>query len=65
MPIIGQLTPANRKSQRRATPAMVTVQDRSPQQGMRRPSAAVREGPEGVAVEFQGIIENAEPVSTR
>jgi hypothetical protein len=44
---------------------MVTVQDRSPQQGMRRPSAAVREGPEGVAVEFQGIIENAEPVSTR
>jgi hypothetical protein len=65
MPIIGKLTPANRKSQRRATPAMVTVQDRSPQHGIRRPSAAVREGPEGVSVDSQGIMEKAEPVSTR
>jgi hypothetical protein len=44
---------------------MVTVQDRSPQQGIRRPSAAVREGPEGVSVDSQGIMEKAEPVSTR
>jgi hypothetical protein len=44
IPIIGKLTAANKKSQRRATPAMVTVKDRSPQQGMWRLSAAVGGG---------------------
>jgi hypothetical protein len=44
---------------------MVTAKDRSPQQGMRRPSAAVRVGPEGRDDDSKGIIEKAEPVSTR
>jgi hypothetical protein len=44
---------------------MVTVKGRSLQQGIRWPSAPERLGPEGVLADFQGIIENAEPVSTR
>jgi hypothetical protein len=49
----------------RGTPPMVTVKSRSHQQGMRRPSAPARLGPEGGAEDCQGIMENAKPVSTR
>jgi hypothetical protein len=44
---------------------MDTVKGFSPQQGMRLPSAAVKEGPEGGSEESHGIMEKAEPVSTR
>jgi hypothetical protein len=49
----------------RGTPTMVTVKSRSPQQGMQRPSAPARLGPEGGAEDCHGIMGNAEPVSTR
>jgi hypothetical protein len=44
---------------------MVTVNHLSPQQGIRRPSAPERLGPKGGSGDFHGMIENAEPVSTR
>jgi hypothetical protein len=44
---------------------MVTVKGRSPQQVIRRPSAPERLRPEGGVADFQGMIENAKPVSTR
>jgi hypothetical protein len=44
---------------------MVTVKGHSPQQGIRWPSAPERLGPEGGEDDCQGIMENAEPVSTR
>jgi hypothetical protein len=65
MPMIGKLTVASKKFHRRGTPPIVTLKGRSPQQEMRRPWAAVRVGPLGVSEDSQGIIEKAEPVSTR
>jgi hypothetical protein len=65
MPMMGKLTAANKKLHRRGTPPIVTVKGCSPQQGMRRPSAADKDEPAGAAADFQGIIEKAEPVSTR
>jgi hypothetical protein len=53
------------KAHRQGTPPIVTVKGRSPQQGIRRPSAAVRVGPTGVSEDSQGILEKAELVSTR
>jgi hypothetical protein len=44
---------------------MDTVKDFSPQQGMRLPSAADKEGPAGGSEESHGMMEKAEPVSTR
>jgi hypothetical protein len=46
-------------------PPIVTVNAFSPQQGIRRPSAPERLGPEGGVEDLQGIMEKAEPVSTR
>jgi hypothetical protein len=63
--MMGKLTAASRKPQRRGLPPMDTVKGFSPQHGMRLPSAAVKEGPEGGSEEVHGIIEKAEPVSTR
>jgi hypothetical protein len=51
-------------SQQKVPPVMVTMQDRSPQQGMRRPLAAVRVGPNVVSDDSHGMIEKADPVST-
>jgi hypothetical protein len=64
-PKIGKLTPARRKSQLRGTPSSETVKDFCPQQGIRRPSAPARLGPEGAELDRHGIIEKAVPVSTR
>jgi hypothetical protein len=44
---------------------MDTVKDFCPQQGMRRLSAADKEGPAGGSEESHGIMEKADPVSTR
>jgi hypothetical protein len=46
-------------------PQIVTVNAFSPQQGIRRPSALERLVPEGGIEDLQGIMEKAEPVSTR
>jgi hypothetical protein len=59
------LTAASKNCHWRGMPPMVTVKDCSPQQGMRRPSAPVRLGPEGGADDCHGKMENAEPVSMR
>jgi hypothetical protein len=46
-------------------PPMVTVNRLPLQQGIQRPSALERLGPVGGSGDFHGMIENAEPVSTR
>jgi hypothetical protein len=58
---MGKLTANKRNSYRCGTPSTVTIEDRSPQQGMWRPSAPARLGPEGVDSNVQGM-ENALPV---
>jgi hypothetical protein len=63
--MMGKLTAASRKPHRRGMPPMDTVKDFSPQQGMRLPSAADKEGPEGGSEESHGMMEKADPVSTR
>jgi hypothetical protein len=65
MSMMGKLTAASEKFHRRGTPPIVTVKGHSPQQGIWRPSAAVRVGPTGMSEDSQGIIEKAEPVSMR
>jgi hypothetical protein len=55
-PKMGKLTAAIKNCHWRGMPPMVTVKGRSPQQGI---------GPEGGAEDCHGMIENAEPVSTR
>jgi hypothetical protein len=64
-PRIGKLTATRRKVHWRGRPLMVTVKGCSPQQGMRRPSAPDNPGPKGGDKDRHGIIEKAEPVSTR
>jgi hypothetical protein len=44
---------------------MLTVKGRSPQQGMWRTSAPESLSPEGDDEDRQGMMEKAEPVSTR
>jgi hypothetical protein len=64
-PKIGKATAARRKVQSLDSPPMETVKDFSPQHGMERPSAPVKLGPEGTRLDCQGMMEKAEPVSTR
>jgi hypothetical protein len=44
---------------------MDNVKDFSPQQGMHLPSAADKKGPAGGSEESHGMMEKADPVSTR
>jgi hypothetical protein len=64
-PRMGKLTATRRKYQPRCTPTKETVKDFCPQQGIRHPSAPARLGPEGMDLDFHGMIEKAEPVSTK
>ncbi len=59
-----KLTMARRKVHWPGTPPMVTVR-RSPHQGIRRPSILDNPGPDGGEEDCQGMMEKAEPVSTR
>jgi hypothetical protein len=62
---MGKLIATRRKTHWRGTLLMVTAKHHSPQQGMRRLSALQRLGPDGGAGDRHGMIEKAEPVSTR